>query len=67
MDRFERTAALPSEMQGRWVDVEDPTVELTVRGGEVVCFGELVVYDYKLVGKIDGALTVSLRRDDEVG
>jgi hypothetical protein len=52
-------------MQGRWIDAGDPTAELIVRGGEVFCFGQRVEYDYKLVGEDDGALTVSLKIDDQ--
>lgn len=65
MDRLGRDAPLPIEMQGRWIDVENHSSELTVSGGEVSCFGELVEYDYKLIGTEDGALTVSLKIDDE--
>lgn len=62
-----REVALPAEMQGRWTDVEDPTNELIVTDGEIACFGRAVVYDYKLVSTEDGALTVSLKLEDEAG
>ncbi|RST31184.1 hypothetical protein HMF7854_10305 [Sphingomonas ginkgonis] len=52
-------------MQGRWVAVEDPAAELIVNGGEVTCFGQAIDYDYKLVGEDDGALTVSLKINNE--
>lgn len=65
MERLGPTIPLPSEMQGRWADVEEPSSELIVQGGEVICFGQSVVYDYKLVDIVDGALTVSLKIDDE--
>jgi hypothetical protein len=65
MERLERNAPLPVEMQGRWADVEDPTSELIVQAGEVFCFGKAVSYDYKLVDTDDGALTVSLKIDDQ--
>ena len=64
MERVGRDVPLPTEMQGRWVDAEDPSSELVVRGGEVSCFGQTVEYDYKLVGEDDGALTVSLKISD---
>ncbi len=67
MERVERDAPLPSEMQGRWVDVDDRASELIVSGGEVTCFGQPVEYDYKLVGEDDGALTVSLKINDDAG
>jgi hypothetical protein len=51
-------------MQGCWVDVEDPSSELVVSGGEVSFLGHIVEYDYKLIGKDDGALTVSLKVND---
>lgn len=65
MERFERNAPLPAEMQGRWADVEDPTSELIVQGGEVFCFGKAISYDYKLIDTEDGALTVSLKINDQ--
>lgn len=65
MQRLGRNEPLPGEMQGRWTDVEDAGSELIVDGGEVTCFGNVVAYDYKLVDRVDGALTVSLKIDDE--
>jgi len=65
MERLGPNAPLPSEMQGRWMDVENPSSELIVQGGEVVCFGQAVQYDYKLVGADEGALTVSLKVADQ--
>jgi len=67
MERLGRDAPLPSEMQGRWTDVEDTTSELIVQGAEVTCFGKPVAYDFKLVDNDDGALTVSLKIEDEAG
>lgn len=63
--RVGRAAPLPDAMQGRWVDAEDPSSELVIAGGEVTCFGETVDYDYKEVGQIAGAVTVSLKIIDE--
>jgi hypothetical protein len=65
VEQVGRDAPLPSEMQGRWVDEDDPASELIVSGGEVTCLGRAVDYDYKLIGQDDGALTVSLKIDDE--
>lgn len=65
MEREGRDAPLPAEMQGRWVDADDSSTELVVSGGEVSCFGQTVEYDYKLIGEDDGALTVSLKINDE--
>ena len=65
MQRLERNAPLPTEMQGRWRDVEDATSKLIIDGAQVTCFGQSVAYDYKLIGKDDGALTVSLKILDE--
>ena len=65
MDRLGRDAPLPNKMQGRWVDVEELSDELIVNGGEITCFGQIVEYDYKEVGEDDGALTVSLKINDE--
>ena len=52
-------------MQGRWVDADNQSSELIVSGGEITCFGQSVDYDYKLIGEEDGALTVSLKTNDE--
>lgn len=65
MDRLGRDVALPNEMQGRWIDADDQSSQLEVTGGEVSCFGKRVEYDYKLVSTDDGALTVSLKIDNE--
>lgn len=64
MERLERDAPFPVQIQGRWTDVEDPNSELIVQDSEIICFGETVSYDYKLVDTVDGALTVSLKIDD---
>ena len=65
MQRLERHEPLPNEMQGRWRDIEDASSELIIHGGEIICFGESVTYEYKLVERIDGALTVSLKIMDD--
>lgn len=65
MQRLERDAPLPDEMQGRWRDVEDLTSKLIIDGGQVTCFGQTVAYDYKLIVSDDDALTVSLKILDE--
>ena len=66
MERLGRDAPIPDEMQGRWTDIEDPNSELIVDGGQITYLGQTVSYDYKLIGREDGALTVSLKIDDEV-
>lgn len=65
MERFGRDEPLPSGMQGRWRDVEDATSELIIDGSEVRYLGHAVPYDYKEVGTVEDALTVSLKIDDE--
>ena len=65
MERLGRDAPLPDVMQGRWVDVEDPTSELIIAGGNVTSFGQPVLYDYKLIDSKDGALSVSLEIEDK--
>jgi hypothetical protein len=65
MERLGRAEPLPDAMQGRWVDVDDPSGVLVVSGGEVTCFGQVVAYDYKTIGSDDGALTVSLKVDNK--
>jgi hypothetical protein len=52
-------------MQGRWIDADDPSASLIVEGGEIICFGQVVEYDYKEIKLEDGALAVSLGIDDE--
>jgi hypothetical protein len=65
MGRLGRDAALPREMQGRWVDADDASSELIVNGGEITCFGRPVEYDFKDIVEKSGALTVTLRVDDD--
>ncbi|WP_416049504.1 hypothetical protein [Cupriavidus basilensis] len=65
MNRLPREAPLPRQMQGRWVDAENPSSELVVIGGEITCYGAVVEYDYKDVAEEAGALSVSLGIDDE--
>jgi hypothetical protein len=64
MQRHERNEPLPTEMQGTWVDIDDSSSQLIVSGAELVCFGKPVAYDFKLIDREDGALTVSLKTDD---
>jgi hypothetical protein len=60
-----RDEPLPSEMQGTWVASDDPTAKLSVCGAEIICFGRAIEYDYKEIHEVDGALTVSLKVNDE--
>jgi len=65
MARLRRDEPLPRQMQGQWVDADDPLANLVVEGGEITCFGQVVEYDYKEINQEDGALTVSLGINDE--
>jgi hypothetical protein len=65
MERVDRSIVLPAEMQGRWIVEDEPTSILSIRDGDVTCFGALIEYDYKEFDEIDGAITVSLKVDDE--
>jgi len=65
MQQLGRDAPLPPEMQGRWIDADNPITELVIDVGEVTCFGQIVEYDYKLIDEDDGALSVSLKVKDE--
>ncbi len=65
MSRQARDTSLPSRMQGRWLDAEEPSTVLTVVGSEITCFGRLIDYDFKEIEEIDGTLTVSLLVEDE--
>lgn len=60
----QRDEPFPARMQGVWVDAEDPTSKLIVRGAEVACFGQEIAYDYKEIHEVDGALTVTLKITD---
>jgi len=64
MQKLDRNVPLPDMMQGRWADIDEPSSELVIDGGEVTCFGQAVDYDFKEVGEEDGATTVSLRVND---
>ena len=64
MDKLDRASPLPEQMQGHWIDLDDSSSELVISGGEVVCFGQTVEYDYKLIGNDDGSITVSLKIND---
>lgn len=64
-EKLDRDAPLPDAMQGRWVDADEPSSTLIIVGGDITCFGHAVEYDFKQVGEEDGALTVSLRVNDE--
>ena len=64
MARFRRDAPLPEIMQGRWVELGEPTSFLVVAGGEIECFGARVAYDYKDIAEVDGMVSVTLGTDD---
>jgi hypothetical protein len=65
VNRLGRKDPLPSQMQGRWMGVDDPRSELIVDGGEITCFGAVVNYDHKVIVEEDRALTVGLGVDDD--
>lgn len=65
MSRQSRNTPLPSGMQGRWLDAEEPSSLLVIAGGEITCFGRLIDYDYKEVEEVDGAISVRLLVVDE--
>jgi hypothetical protein len=65
MSRLGREAPLPDEMQGQWVDSEDPSFVVEISGGEVTYGRVLSEYDYKVVAHQDGALHVEFGVDDE--
>ncbi|WP_336869386.1 hypothetical protein [Sphingomonas sanguinis] len=65
VERFGRDEPLPSGMQGYWHDAEDAKAELIIDGGEISYLGRTISYDYKVIETDDGALTVSLKIDNE--
>jgi hypothetical protein len=62
--RADRDSPLPEQMQGRWVFEGDPVSRLVIEGGKITCRGQVVDYDYKEIGREDGALTVTLRVEE---
>jgi hypothetical protein len=54
---------LPDEMQGRWIDIDDPDGQLVVDGFEVSYRGRAVRHDYFTVSHDEGALCVDLGID----
>ena len=64
MTQLGRDEPIPAAMQGRWIDVDDPSVELVIDGGVVARFGRTVEYDYKSIEEEDGTLTVNLMVND---
>jgi hypothetical protein len=64
MTKCGREVPLPDAMQGKWVDSDDLSSELIISGSDIVCFGQAVAYDYKVINYVDGALTVSLKIND---
>ena len=65
METQDKPAALPQPMQGAWIDAEDQKVELLVAGGQVICFGKAVAYDFFEVEEEDSTITVTLCIEDE--
>ena len=61
MQRIDRGASFPKAMQGKWIEVDDPTSEMVILGGEVTCFGTTVDYDYKEIVEIGGNQAVNLK------
>ncbi|AYV45457.1 hypothetical protein CFHF_09620 [Caulobacter flavus] len=60
LGKTDRKAPLPRQMQGRWREAGDPSVELIVSGGEILWQGRVVDYDSKEVTQEEGGLTVTL-------
>jgi len=65
MQKVGQDVPLPEEMQGKWVDSDEPTAELVISGNKIICFGVPVAHDYKVVIRHeDGVLTVNLKIND---
>ena len=62
--RHELDQPLPAEMQGRWIDVEEPAAEMVIDGSSVIYCGQAVEHDHFMVSQVDGALCVDLGIDD---
>src|ERR1041385_1114054 len=65
MSRMGREAPLPDEMQGKWVDSEDPSYVVEIRGGEVTYGGGRSEYDWKEVTRGEDVVLVEFGIDDE--
>ena len=61
--RHELDQSLPAEMQGRWVDVEEPGAELVIDGSSVTYCGQAVQHEHFVVSQVDGAVCVDLGID----
>lgn len=62
-----REAPFPREMQGRWVEESDPTLEVIVSGSEISWRGVDSDYqDKKFTVYEDGALGVTLEFADQI-
>jgi hypothetical protein len=64
MDKDARLTALPAEMQGDWIGVEDDTYTVSINGARIEVMGKPVIYDSWRLIQQDGATTVDLRVDD---
>jgi hypothetical protein len=66
MSQVGREAPLPDEMQGQWVDANDPSYVVEICGGEVTYGGGRSEYDWKKITRQDdGALVVEFGVDDD--
>lgn len=67
MERSGHETPLPSEMQGRWVEANDPSYEMIISDGEIVLCGQPVDYKHKILSiEESGALMVELEFPNEV-
>ena len=57
----DRSATLPDEVQGHWIDGDGPSGELLIKGGEVRYQGASAAYTGKIIGNKDGALAVDVK------
>ncbi len=65
MSPLGREAPLPEEMQGQWVDSDDPSYVVEICGGEVTRRGLPSEYDWKKITHDGGVLLVEFGVDDD--
>lgn len=51
--RMEDGAPFPPEMQGRWIEIDEPEFQIVIRGPELIWNGDPIVYLAKCIERYD--------------